>query len=177
MMSYECWDVWDHLQLHRSFKSLFSLTTKNSSSCTLLALNAENPPVTSGFSHKRPIIWKMLPYHDMNVSKENIPGISRLSCQPFIFLNIVRWNPQYNFEMSLILQKFHSKLAQCFCCRKMLLKTSVQKDHFVQASVCLTHCGLVMPFGDKRLGNIGSGSGLLLANTKPLPEQMLTYHR
>ena len=33
----------------------------------------------------------------------------------------------------------------------------------------LTHCGLVMPYG-----NIGSGNGLVPSGTKPLPESMLT---
>ena len=35
----------------------------------------------------------------------------------------------------------------------------------------LTHCGLVMPYGD-----IDSGNGLLPDATKPLSEPMLTYH-
>ena len=40
-----------------------------------------------------------------------------------------------------------------------------------------THCGLLMPYGDMDLGNIGSGNGLLPDGTKPLSEQMLTYHQ
>ena len=40
------------------------------------------------------------------------------------------------------------------------------------------HCGLVMPYSDRELGqvNIGSGNGLVPEATKPLPEPMLTYH-
>ena len=34
----------------------------------------------------------------------------------------------------------------------------------------LTHCGLLTPYGDMELVNIGSGNGLLLDGTKPLPE-------
>ena len=41
----------------------------------------------------------------------------------------------------------------------------------------MTHCGLVMPYGDRDRGNIGSGNGLLPDGTKPLPEPMLTYHQ
>ena len=40
----------------------------------------------------------------------------------------------------------------------------------------LTHCGLVMPYVDMCLVNIGLGNGLLPDGTKPLPEPMLTYH-
>ena len=35
-------------------------------------------------------------------------------------------------------------------------------------------CGLVTPYGDVDLVNIGSGNGLVLSGTKPLPEAMLT---
>ena len=41
----------------------------------------------------------------------------------------------------------------------------------------LTHCGLVMPYDDIDLVNIGSGNGLLPDGTKPLPEPVLTYHK
>ena len=41
----------------------------------------------------------------------------------------------------------------------------------------LTHCGLVTTYGDIDLVNIGSGNGLMPDGTKPLPEQMLTYHQ
>ena len=44
-------------------------------------------------------------------------------------------------------------------------------------SYVLTHCGLVTPYGDRDLVNIGSGNGLLPDGTKPLPEPMLTYHQ
>ena len=40
----------------------------------------------------------------------------------------------------------------------------------------LTHCGLVTPWGDKDLVNIGSGNGLLSDGTKPLLEPNLTSH-
>ena len=40
----------------------------------------------------------------------------------------------------------------------------------------LTHGGLVMPYGDINMVNIGSGNGLLPDGTKPLPEPMLAYH-
>ena len=42
--------------------------------------------------------------------------------------------------------------------------------------VCLTHCGLGMPYGWHRF-NIGSGNGLLPDGTKPLPKPMLTNHQ
>ena len=38
----------------------------------------------------------------------------------------------------------------------------------------LTHCGLVMSYGDRNLVNNGSGNGLLPDSTKSLPEPMLT---
>ena len=38
-------------------------------------------------------------------------------------------------------------------------------------------CGLVTPYGDRDLVNIGSGYGLLPDGTKPLPEPMLTDHQ
>ena len=41
----------------------------------------------------------------------------------------------------------------------------------------LTHCGLVMPYGELDLGQQGSGNGLVPDGTKPLPEPMLTYHQ
>ena len=41
----------------------------------------------------------------------------------------------------------------------------------------LTHCGLVAPYGDKKLVNIGSDNDLLPDGTKPLPEPMLTFHQ
>ena len=37
----------------------------------------------------------------------------------------------------------------------------------------LTHCGLVMPDGTQIWINIGSGNGLLLDGTKPLPDPAL----
>ena len=33
------------------------------------------------------------------------------------------------------------------------------------------------PYGDRDLGNIGSGNGLVPDGTKPLPEPMLIYHQ
>ena len=39
-----------------------------------------------------------------------------------------------------------------------------------------THRGLVVPYGDKVLGNIGSGNVLLLDSSQPLTEPMLTTH-
>ena len=41
----------------------------------------------------------------------------------------------------------------------------------------LTHCVLVMPYGQIKWVNIGSGNGLVPDGTKPLPEPMLTYHQ
>ena len=41
----------------------------------------------------------------------------------------------------------------------------------------LTYCGLVMPYSDRDLVNIGSGNGLLPDGTKPLPEPILTDHQ
>ena len=41
----------------------------------------------------------------------------------------------------------------------------------------LTHWGPVTPYGANIWVNIGSGNGLLLDGTKPLPEPMLTYHQ
>ena len=40
-----------------------------------------------------------------------------------------------------------------------------------------THCGLVTPYDDIDLVNVGSDNGLLLDGTKPLPELMLTHHQ
>ena len=36
--------------------------------------------------------------------------------------------------------------------------------------------GLVRPYDDTELVNIGSGNGLMPDSTKSLPDQMLTYH-
>ena len=52
--------------------------------------------------------------------------------------------------------------------------SSANGGHFVQA---LIHCGLVMPYDDIELVNIGSGNGLVPDGTKPLSEPMLTYHQ
>ena len=41
----------------------------------------------------------------------------------------------------------------------------------------LTHCGLVTPYGNKDLGQHGSGNGLVPDGSKPLPEPMLTDHQ
>ena len=47
----------------------------------------------------------------------------------------------------------------------------------LESSLQLTHCGLVMPYGDIDSGmQIGSGNDLLHDNTKPLPEPLLTDH-
>ena len=43
--------------------------------------------------------------------------------------------------------------------------------------VLLTHWGLVMLYGILDLGQQGSGYGLLLDGTKPLPGPVLTYHQ
>ena len=40
----------------------------------------------------------------------------------------------------------------------------------------LTHCDFVTPYVNINLGQYWSGNGLLLDDTKPLPEPMLTYH-
>ena len=42
--------------------------------------------------------------------------------------------------------------------------------------VGLTHCSLLMPYGDIDLGQHWSGNGLLPDGTKPFPEPTLTYH-
>ena len=42
--------------------------------------------------------------------------------------------------------------------------------------VSLTHCGLVVPYGDMNRGKIDWGNGLLPDGIKPLPEPMLTNH-
>ena len=39
----------------------------------------------------------------------------------------------------------------------------------------LTHCGLVMPYGDIDWVNIGLGNGLVPSGNKPLPKPMLTW--
>ena len=39
------------------------------------------------------------------------------------------------------------------------------------------HWGLVTQFGDIDLGDVGSGISLLPDGTKPLPEQMASYHQ
>ena len=44
---------------------------------------------------------------------------------------------------------------------------------FREPWVVLTNHGLVTPYGDKDLGNIGSGNGSLPDGTKQLPEPML----
>ena len=41
----------------------------------------------------------------------------------------------------------------------------------------LTHCSLMMLYGNVELVNIGSSNGLVPGGTKPLPEPMLTYHQ
>ena len=41
----------------------------------------------------------------------------------------------------------------------------------------VTHWGLVTPYGDKDLGNIGSGNCFLPGHSKPLTESMLTHHQ
>ena len=44
--------------------------------------------------------------------------------------------------------------------------------------LALTHCGLVTPYGNIKLGEtLASGNGLLPYNTKPLPEPMLSCHQ
>ena len=43
--------------------------------------------------------------------------------------------------------------------------------------VALIHCGLMMPYGDRDLVNIGSGNCLLPDGTKPLLKPMLTCHQ
>ena len=48
------------------------------------------------------------------------------------------------------------------------------QQNLVAISV-LTHCGLVMPYGD--MADIGSGNGLLSDGNKPLPEPFLIYHQ
>ena len=46
-----------------------------------------------------------------------------------------------------------------------------------QTFLMLTHCGLMMPYGNKYMDQHDSGNGLLPDGTKPLPQPMLTYHR
>ena len=41
----------------------------------------------------------------------------------------------------------------------------------------LTHCGLVMPYGNIHLGQHCTCNGLLPDGTRPLPEPMLIYHQ
>ena len=48
---------------------------------------------------------------------------------------------------------------------------------FIIPLTTLTYCGLVTPYGDIYLVNIGSGNGLLPDGNNPLLEPMLTYHQ
>ena len=50
-------------------------------------------------------------------------------------------------------------------------------DTAVPTMYLKTHCGLVMPYGDRVLCQLGSGNGLLPDGTKPLPEPMLTHYQ
>ena len=43
---------------------LSRLTTKEISKCQLLALCEDNPPVTGGSPHKRPVLQKVFPHYD-----------------------------------------------------------------------------------------------------------------
>ena len=56
------------------------------------------------------------------------------------------------------------------------LSTNTQSSNRFQW-LYITHYGLVTPYGDMNLGQIGSGNGLVPDGTKPLPEPMLTYHQ
>ena len=60
---------------------------------------------------------------------------------------------------------------------KIVAWLMIDKLYIVIFEEKLTHWGRVMPYGDSDLVNIGSGNGLLPDGTKPLPEQMLTYHQ
>ena len=47
------------------------------------------------------------------------------------------------------------------------------------SAIVITHCDLVTPYGEIDLSwtNVDSGNSLLLDDTKPLPEPMLTNHQ
>ena len=72
---------------------------------------------------------------------------------------------------------------QCHCSAqyfKMIPKQRTVNFAGIQASPSLkdlTHWSLGMPYGDRDLGQLGSGNGLLPDGTKPLPEPMLTYYQ
>ena len=66
------------------------------------------------------------------------------------------------------------------CCNYIFTNSTVITQIFFvtcDKAMKLTHWGLVTPYGDIDLVNIGSGNGLLPDGTKPLPESMLTYHK
>ena len=45
-----------------------------------------------------------------------------------------------------------------------------------KSTMVLLNYGIVMPYGDIELGNIGSGNGLVPDGTKPLPVPMLPFY-
>ena len=50
-------------------------------------------------------------------------------------------------------------------------------NHEYNSVLFLTHCGLVMPYGNTQIWvNIGSGNDLVPDGTKLSPEPMLTSH-
>ena len=49
----------------------------------------------------------------------------------------------------------------------------IHKEQYTVQGISLTHCGLVMPYGDIGLGR----HWLRQCSTKPLPKPKLTYHR
>ena len=65
----------------------------------------------------------------------------------------------------------------------LLMHICVTRPQWVNSLECqimkrfkLTHCGLMMPYGNMELGQSGSGNGLLPDGTKLSPEPMLAYH-
>ena len=73
----------------------------------------------------------------------------------------------------------------CFCVLWVVDFTHIHQGFFTGSGAiitstrggALTHYGQVTPYGVIELVNIGSGNGLVLSSTKPLPEPMMTYHQ
>ena len=82
-------------------------------------------------------------------------------------------------ELILTFLKEWFQLPAIFLCWEM--KTiHISRNEFSDTwlkHIHLTHCGLVLPFGDSDLVNIDSGNGLVPSGTKPWPEPVLTYHQ
>ena len=108
-----------------------------------------------------------------------------------IWTNVVYWTPRNKLQWNLnwnsyniiqedpfenVIWKMAAILSRPQCVET---KQHHHKPHLCRVWIYrwLTHCGLVMPYGDIDLVNIGLDNGLLPDGTKPLLEPLLTYHQ